>query len=193
MAFGDNQIDGYGEDEEKPLAFHHQSGEYRKTEPQFAQDLASGKMTQKRGFFRVLVSTRGNRSMFLVLCISFAIIILMSIFGKNSYEGTVDDIACNLTSFSFEDKLYVTLELEPPAVAKNKKRAPYGGPKQVSATFALINTDKAESLRYDDSCVYEGSQCYIRETFEDYDIAQVKCTVAAGGKSAVLTAKVVQR
>lgn len=192
---GNDQIDGYGEGE-KPLAFHHKAGEYRKTEPQFAQDLASGKTTAKRGFFRVLVATKGNRSMFMVLCIAFAIVFIVSIFGKNSYEATVNNVFCNLKAFSFDEKVYVTLEMKQPDSQMKKREKDTVStvpPQTVQTVFELYNTDKAVAEKRDGSCMYDGSGQFVRETFENYDITQVKCTVTCGDKSAILTAKVEQR
>ena len=192
---GNDQIDGYDEGE-KPLVFHHKAGEYRKTEPQFAQDIASGKTTAKRGFFRVLVSTKGNRSMFMVLCIAFAIVFLVSTFGKNAYEAKVNNVSCNLKAFSFDEKVYVTLELKQPdsQLKKRDKNKPATvTPQNVQAGFELYNTDKAVADKRISTCLYDGSGQFVRETFENYDITQVKCTVTCGDKSAILTAKVEQR
>ena len=195
MAFGENQVDGY-DDGEKPIGYHHKTGEYRESEPQFAKDLASGKSAPKHGFFKVLVSTRGNRSMFVVLCISFVLVILVSLFGKNPNEGSVNNVYCNLKAFAFDDKVYVTLELKQPdaQLKKRDKDKPVKvEPHQVNAHFDLYNTDKAIADQREGSCLYDGTGQFVRETFNNYDITQVKCTVTCGDKSAILTAKVEQR
>jgi len=202
MAFGDNQIDGYEEGNE-PLTFHHKNGEYRKNEPQFAQDLANGVNQPKRGFFKVLVSTKGNRSMFTVMCLAFVIIILVNIFAKNPNESVVNGINCNITSFSFEDKVYVTLELKTNekgrssrSVRKSEEKTPVvklASPKKVIAKFFLYNTDKAQSAVRESDCVFDGTTSYIRETFADYDIVEVKCSVTSADETEFLTSKVQQR
>jgi hypothetical protein len=196
MAFGDNQIDGY-EDGQKPLGFHHKTGEYRETEPLHIQEIASGKKNEKRGFFRVLVSTRGNRSMFVVLCIAFALVILISLFGKNPNEATVSGAFCNLKSFAFDDKVYVTLEVrESDAEIKKsdtKKKEKIVEPKLLHAHFDMYNTDKEIAETRDADCLYDGASQFIRETFQNYDFIEIKCTVTCNGKSAILTSKVEQR
>lgn len=194
--FGDDQVDGY-EDGNAPLGFHHKNGEYRKNEPQFAQDIGNGVNQPKRGFFRVLVSTRGNRSIFFVMCVAFAIIIFVNIFAKNPDECVVNEIDCNMTSFSFEDKVYVSVELKNNEEGRSKKNksdgAKLSSPKKVEAKFILYNTDKAEAAECVDECVFTGETTYIRETFEDYDIAEVKCIVTSSDDSATITSKVQAR
>jgi len=194
--FSDDQIDGY-EDGNAPLGFHHKNGEYRKNEPQFAQDIGNGVNQPKRGFFRVLVSTRGNRSIFFVMCVAFAIIIFVNIFGKNPEECVVNGIDCNITSFSFEDKVYVSVELKNKDDGESKKNknseTKLASPKKVAAKFILYNTDKAESAESDDECVFTGKTTYIRETFEDYDIAEVKCAITSADENATITSKVQAR
>jgi|SRR5574344_1457658 hypothetical protein len=182
MAFGDNQLDGY-DDGDKPIAFHHKTGEYRERQPQRIKDIASGEYTKKRGFFKVLVAGKGNRSIFIVLCITFAIVIFVSMFGKNSYEATVDGVSYSLRAYPFGDKVYVSLEVTSP----QKKTMPV---KLVTAKFSMYNTDNAEAAAAQDVCQFDGTKQELKAVFEDYDFVKVKCTVESGEKTTELTAKV---
>jgi len=193
MAFGDNQIDGYAEGE-KPLTFHHQTGEYRKTEPQKAQDLASGKAMPKRGFFRVLVSTTGNRSIFTVLCLTIILVLLVSVFGKSASEATIDGLQYQLKATLFAEKVFVSLEVKEPAKKNDAPKEKNSGlQKLVDAKFDLLDANKTVTQSRESKYIYGGKAKTFTEEFQDYETAKVSCIVTCGGKSAILTAKAEQR
>src|SRR5574344_1105585 len=193
MAVNDSQIDGYA-DGEKPLGFHHKTGEYRENQPQWVKDIASEEYTKKRGFFRVLVSGKGNKSIFFVLCITMAIVLLVTVFGKNPNEASVGGVSCSLKAFAFQDKVYVTLELtDPHEGGKKAVQKPQGAAKQADLKFSLYNTDNADAASSETTCSFDGTKKNVYQTFDDYDIVKVKCSVTCGGKHADLTAKVTKQ
>lgn len=192
MEFGNGMIDGYGEEEE-PIAFHHKNGEYRKyMDPKLA-DIATGKNQPKRGFFRVLVSTRGNRCMFFVLCLTFVIYFGVNIFAKNSNEDTVNGIDCNISSFSFADSLYVTLEMKDTASSKKKDSKNLSEPRKVSFEIELYNSDGALSYTDKGETVFDGNEYFYRNTYTYYDYVKVDCKLSSGEEQKTITAKVQQR
>ena len=60
--------DGYNEeDRDTALFFHYKQGDFRKREDTKTRELALGINQPKKGLFRSLVNTRGNRFMFFTL------------------------------------------------------------------------------------------------------------------------------
>lgn len=49
---------------EDDLVFHYQRGSFRNQEQAIYRDLATGVTTPKRGLFKVLFSTKGNKTIF---------------------------------------------------------------------------------------------------------------------------------
>lgn len=187
MNFGDGMVDGYGEGEEA-IAFHHKNGEYRKyMDPKLA-DLAEGKNQPKRGFFRVLVSTRGNKMMFFVLCLTIAVYFGVSIFAKNSNEDVINGNRIKLSAFSFSEQIYLTFEMKPDENRKGKEEAPEFQKYAIELEF--INSDGAVAFQKNDEYIFYGDDYYYRETYTDYDIVSVRCTVKDNESEKKLTAKV---
>lgn len=205
---GENQIDGY-EDGEKPLVFHHKNGEYRQYMSENLRDLATGKALPKRGFFRVLVSTRGNRIMLFVMCLTFVLFIFLNIFGKNSNQDVINGIEAELTAFSFDDQIYVSLSLKDYeknrtsskkesdkadkkiAGKKTENIFPLStAPKNISVKLELINTDEETAYVHEDTVIFDGSNNIYRQTFTDYDMEKVKCTLENQEKKVILNTKI---
>lgn len=187
MNLGDGMVDGYGEGEE-PIAFHHKNGEYRKYMDPKLVDIAEGKNQPKRGFFRVLVSTRSNKILFFVLCLTFAVYLSVSLFAKNSNEDVINGNPIKLSAFSFSDQIYLTFEMNPDA--KNKSSDTAGLYKKYNLKLEYINSDNAVAYESENSFVFEGKDYYFRETYTDYDIVNVKCIVTCGEIEKNLVAKV---
>lgn len=185
MGFGDNQIDGYAEGEE-PLVFYHQRGEFRKYEAEQYRDLATGKNQPKRGLFRVLVSTKGNRFMFTIMVMVFAVVILVRVLGGKTSEGTVNGVFCDLSAFSMEDTVYASVKIRTSAAERDRlgKNAVVP-PKDLHFSFAALDKDGAQSAADELDVVYDdaaagGKEKIVRVSFTDYDIARVQCTVSSG-------------
>lgn len=187
MNFGDGMVDGYGEGEE-PIAFHHKKGEYRKyMDPKLA-DIAEGRNQPKRGFFRVLVSTRGNRMMFLVLCITFAVFFIVNFLGRNSNEDVINENKIKLSAFSFSEQIYLTFEMKNDDARKSRNEVPQFQKYKINLEF--INNDGAVAFQKDDEFIYYGDDYFYRETYTDYDIVSVRCTVRDNETEKKLNAKV---
>ncbi|HBG65871.1 MAG TPA: hypothetical protein DDW78_05310 [Treponema sp.] len=192
MAFGDNQIDGYADGEE-PLVFYHQRGEYRKYEAAQYRDLASGKNSPRRGLFRVLVSTRGNRFMFTIMVMVFAVVILVRVLGGKSSEGTVEGVFCELSAFSMEDTVYASVKIRTSAAERERlgKDSPVP-PKDLSFDFRALDKDGSEIAADAADAVYDdaaagGKEGFVRTSFTDFDIVRVQCTVSSGAEEESVT------
>ncbi len=193
----DNTIEGYAEGEE-PLHFYHQRGEFRKyydNDKMPLRDLAEGKNLPKRGLFRVLVSTKSNRAIFLGMVICMALVFVLSFLGGKSNEGTVGGMYCEMTAFSFQEQLLVSVEVRPSYLTKKHHKGDYEQ-KSFSASFQVTNSDGQVSEESGQDFLYdsaEGESRYIRASFGDYDAGKVACTLVLDGQSLRLSSSVIRK
>ena len=188
--FGEDQIDGYAEGE-KPLVFYHKRGAFRENEPEHLRDLATGKTAPKRGFFRVLVNSKGNRLMFIVMVLCFAFLGGYKIFAKGANEGSVGGIDCKLSAFSFQDTVYISLNLKQSAADKKKASLPL--PQPLTVLFALVSEDGTELARREEEALFlkgESGEQFVRTTFEGMVGAKILCVVQAEEETAQLSVAV---
>ncbi|MBQ5491566.1 MAG: hypothetical protein IIT68_05880 [Treponema sp.] len=193
MAYGDNQIDGYG-DEGPGVIFHYQRGSFREKENQATRDIADAITSRKNGFFKTLVKTRANRTLLIMLLVTMGVLLVVSFFSRGVDESVVDSMHCSLSAFSFEGSVYVTLKLEPQKKNQSNKNAPLQTVFDVQ--FSAINTDNAVADRNETQilCTQGQEESYARTVFADYDIIQVLCTVTGqSGESADLSTSVTKR
>ena len=187
MAFGDNQIDGYAEGEE-PMVFYHKKGNFRQYEDEKLSDLATGKGLPKRGFFRVLVGTKGNRFMLTAMLLAFVVVFFVSVFGGAPSDGTIGGLYCELSAFSFQESVYASLKVHPSAKG--------GALSEIRTEFIIVNTDGMESATDEQMFLYDEhgkKDQFVRTTFRDYDAVKVLCTIQSGDDTKTLTATVQQK
>ncbi len=189
MAFGDDMVDGYPDGEE-PLVYHYQKDSFRRHESKQYADLASGQSLPKRGFFKVLVGTRSNRFMLVILLLTFAMMLFFRYFGAGANERVVNGVKCQVSAYSYGGEVLVQLKLA--TGLKGKVSAKDGVPRTVVAEFSsvdsqgtVINTATAsQDYQHDD-----GSK-EILMTFTDYDIKSILCTVTSGSEEQQLKCRV---
>ncbi|MBO4386351.1 MAG: hypothetical protein J5817_04955 [Treponema sp.] len=182
MAFGDDMIDGYAEDEE-PIVFHHKKGEFRKLEDPKTRELAEGGGFKSKGFFGVLVGTKGNRMIFMALVVCVGLIFVLSILAGRQNEGLLGGVSCKMDAFSIEETVYVSVALKMTKSAREKEDA--GKPRHffaevnaLDANGELVSSSKEEYL-YSLSQEKEGEKKqFLRATFTDYDIASIECILS---------------
>lgn len=185
--YTENEIEGYGEGE-APLVFHHKNGEFRKYEPKMYSDMATGKNQVKHGLFRDLVSTRGNRLMFFVLVMCFALVLIVSLLSGKSEENAIDGLSFSLTAFEFSEKIYVSVDIK--KLEKNEGNQEI---KKISATVTALSSDGQALDSFKSECLFD-EKSDAKETltgiFNDYDISSVSCLITCGDKSCTISGKV---
>ena len=193
-----NSIEGYAEGEE-PLHFYHQKGEYRKyydNDKMPLRDLAEGKSLPKRGLFRVLVSTKSNRAIFIGMLMCFALVLALRFLRGGANEGTVSGMYCEMTAFSFQEQLLVSVEVRPSYLTKKHHRGGDYEAKAFSASFQVTNSDGQVSESVSQDFLYEspeGESRFIRESFGDYDAGKVTCSLSVDGQTIKLSASVIRK
>ena len=183
--YGEQQIDGYAEGAE-PLVFHHKNGEYRKYEDQKTSDLATGKSLPKKGLFKALVSTRGNRLMLIAVAACVALVYIHSYFSSSDNENVVGKVHCSVSAMSFDGTVYASLEMS----GKSEKNI---SPEKLDVKFFGVDSDGAVSAQKEESVLFEENGQKIHTTFSDYDIVIVKCEVSSDSGGTALISCPVKR
>jgi len=182
-----NSINEGHEDGKEPLHFYYNREDRISHAPKLVQDYYHGNLLKKTGFFRVLVSTRGNRLMLIMMAVCFAIVIFFGFFGKKPNESSVSGVHVILSAFSFEDTVYVSVRLEEPG---KKGLQIKSLPAPVSVEVQMIDADKQIVNKTDLNGKYDGKEQYMRTTFRDYDILSVQAEISLAGKKGKFSAKV---
>ncbi|MBQ7158453.1 MAG: hypothetical protein IJS09_03370 [Treponema sp.] len=183
-----SQIDEGHTEGEDGMIFRYNRAERLSRAPKIVQDYYAGKMQLgNKGIFKSLVATRGNRFMLFSVIICAAAMMFMWYFGQSKNEDVINHVPATLSAFSFEDTVYVTLELSDP----NKKYA-QNAVYPVDVTFQFNNVDK--QLAHEEIIVtkYTGKKQLLRTTFKDYDIIEV-CAVLKMGDTVKTLVKTVQK
>jgi len=181
MAFGDDMIDGYAEGEE-PIVFHHKKGEFRRLEDQKTRELAECGGFKSKGFFGVLVGTKGNRMIFMALVVCMGLIFVLSILAGRKNEGVIGGVRCKMAAFAIEENVYVSVALNMTKAAREKDDAAlprhlYGVVNALDEQGQIVSSSNAECLFTLAEEVKTGKKQYLRVTFTDYDVDSVECTV----------------
>lgn len=188
--FSYGPADGYAEGEE-PVVFHHKDGEFRKYEKKEYSDLATGKSAPKTGIFKVLVSTKMNRMIFLAMVVTFGVVIIISIFASKQNEDHAGGVFCSLSAFSFGEDVYVSIGMK----KYSKKDSGSEYPKKVSFVVTAVNSDGADA--YSEALDFDfqgsGGEETCRLAIPNYEMTKVRVSVSCGGESKELSCKIVQK
>ena len=152
------------------LHFFYNREERLKKAPQIVQDYYSGKFSVKRGFFKVLVGNKGNRFLLISLVLFIAFVWAFTFFSNRNYT-VIDSIVCELKAFSYEEEVFVSLELKE---SKEKTEEL----KNVKVIFNAIESSGVISQTSSEFLEsYSGVKQFIRTKFNDYDIIKVVACV----------------
>ena len=161
-------------DSEENLVFYYNREERLKTAPQNVKDYYSGKMKKApKGLFKALVATKELRYVFATLCFVFAIALIAGLTMKDNYE---------LSAFSFEETVYVTLKIN--------KTSPG---EKADIVFTAFDEQGGEVNTSTLTQEVNGGECIFRTTFKDYDIIKITADIKCGNQAKVLSAAVRQQ
>ena len=92
--------EGHPDDEkERGFTFFYNREERLKKAPQSVRDFYAGKMAPKKGLFKVLVSTKGNRFMLMSIAVFVAFIWIFSFLSARNINCVIGP-ECESTAFS---------------------------------------------------------------------------------------------
>lgn len=181
--------DGYSEGEE-PVIFHYQKGSFRKHEQQIYSDLATGKTGPAKGFFKVLVSSKGNKMIFFTMIVCIVLAGIIGFLSGRKNQGTAGGVKCSLSAFAFEDTVYASVSLSKDK--KNRSKLP------VNMEFYFeVTTSKGVVAGSESAvCTFVPGEKNdpVHVAFPDYEFLKkssdenfiVKCRVRAGDDEKVL-------
>ena len=167
---------------DKPLKFYYNREERIAKAPKLVQDYYEGKMKPVRGF-RIFL-TKQNRYIFFALIFFVGATWIYTGLNKTRAGTTLAGINFELSAFSYEEEVYVSLQM------KRSKKAKSKAPVSVEAEFFAIDPNRQVGDKRKGQLVYEEGEKYIRTKFTDYDIIRVDVILNADGHEKELSAEV---
>ncbi len=168
--------------DKKPLKFYYNREERIANAPPIVQEYYNGGMRPVRGI-RVLF-TKQNRYIFFALLFFVGATWIYTGLNKTRAGTTLADINFELTAFSYEEEVYVSLQM------KRSSRSKETAPVNVNAEFFAIDPNGQVGDKRNGQLIYEEGQQYIRTKFTDYDIIRVDVILEAEGMEKELSAEV---
>ncbi len=182
MAFGDDSLDGYTEGDEV-LTFHYKKGSFREKEDEIYRNLATGKTKTSPGLIKSLFATKGNKFMFVTLVAVTVFAFMWGILMGGENRNSIMGLEGNLSCFTFDNQVYVTLEFSP-----EKKNIEY--PVNINMLFEAINVEGSVCEKNTDSIVIlDRNKTQVYKIFTDYDVTHVQCELSNDDKTEVVLLK----
>ena len=167
---------------EKPLKFYYNREERIARAPKLVQDYYNGKMKPVRGF-RIFFTPQ-NRYIFFALIFFVGAAWIYTGLNKTRAGTTIAGINCELTAFSYEEEIYVSLQM------KRSKKSKSTAPVAFNVEYFVIDPNNQISDKRSDSVIYSDGEQYLRTKFTDYDIIRVDAIINADGQEKELSAQV---
>ncbi len=167
---------------DKKLKYYYNREERIAKAPQLVKDYYAGKMKPVRGF-RIFF-TKQNRYIFFALIFFVGATWIYTGLNKTRAGTTLSGINFELTAFSYEEEVYVSLQM------KRSSRSKDVAPVPVAAEFFAIDPNNQVGDKRNGQLVYDEGEKYIRTKFTDYDIIRVDVILNAGGTEKELSAEV---
>ena len=169
---------------EKKLIFRYNREERIAKAPQIVQDYYNGGLRPVRGI--KIFFTKQNRYIFFALIFFIGATWIYTTLNKTRAGTTLAGVNFELTAFSYEEEVYVSLQV------KRSSRSREKGPVNVQAEFFAIDPNNQVGDKRLGQLLYEDGEQYIRTKFTDYDIIRVDVILNAGGYEKELSAEVVR-
>lgn len=166
--------EGHAEGEEK-MVFRYNREERLKNAPKIVRDAYEGKMNPVRGF-KVLWVNKSNRYILLSLILFIGFVWVFTAVNNTRSYAKINNIAFELTAFSFEEEVYVTLKVN------DKKADSKSPPVKVEAEVFFINNDNQVIEKKELSLVYRDGEEVLATKAHDYDIIRVDAIINAADK-----------
>lgn len=174
-------IEGYSEDDEKIVYHYGKPGERLKNADEAVKRYYAGEGPQApKGIFQSLVQTPSSRLILIVMLAMMAIVVLSSIMDRGGKVSTVALVPMELSTFSFEDTIYISLHL------KENSQIDFSEHPFVSCNFLVYTTDDQVIYQERVETFYTGEEDFLRTTFGDYDILYVEAVVTVGEETQIL-------
>ena len=167
---------------EQPLKFYYNREARIARAPQLVQDYYNGKLKPVRGFKIFL--TKQNRYIFFALIFFVGATWIYTGLNRTRAGTTMAGINFELSAFSYEEEVYVSLKMK--RSTKSKSTAPA----TVNVEYFIIDPNNQISDKRTDSMIYDEGEQYLRTKFTDYDIIRVDVILNVGDEEKELSAEV---
>lgn len=222
MAFGDDLKETYDPKTEGPESdnpqfhYYYNHKERISNAPKIVQDYYNGTgLKVTKGLFKVLVSTKQNRIIFLMMVFCLAIVLILSTFHGRGNIGVLEGYEAELSSFVYDQKLYTSVKVHPVKKTRNsiesiKKKELKNVPdnkinqkleelkssmgKNVSVTFeGVYDADVTQKIPGEVNGVVFDTTEFFRTNSTECDIIKVRALVKIGKEEMVLVSTVANK
>ena len=173
------------DNEEENLVFHYSHEHRIKNAPKEVQDYYNGNFELNKGI-KVLYKNKSNRVILIALVIMTVFALIYSRIQGGRNRGSLGNYKFELTSFSFEEKIYTSLKM----TEDTKKKAAEKNPVMLSvkASFFDVNNQLAECR--ENTELLDENEEKLQWLITDYDITSVSVKVSDGKEILQLEADV---
>lgn len=152
---------------EAELNFHYKREDRLKDAPTVVKKYYAGELpTAPKGLFKALVHTKSSRFTFMALILLLALVVALIFFGPKANQNSIGNTEFNLSAFSFEEKVFVSIKTE---TKINQTEI------QIPLEFSIFVLDKENQVVNEEKIetVITENEEFIRTIFTDYDIISV--------------------
>lgn len=172
-------------DGEQPLHFYYNREERIAKAPPQVQEYYRGGMRPVRGI--KVFFLKQNRYIFFALILFVAATWIYSGLNKTRDSVTMAGVNFELSSFSYEEEVYVSLKM------KRSKKAENNFPVPIEADIFLIENNNQVYDKKVMNYVYNEGEEFLRAKFTDYDIIRVDIILKSGEEKKEVSAAVERR
>ena len=152
---------------EAELNFHYNREDRLKDAPTVVKKYYAGELpTAPKGLFKALVHTKASRFTFMALILVLALVVALIFFGPKANQNSIGNTEFNLSAFSFEEKVYVSIKTQS-KINQPEIQIP------LELTISALDMEKQVVNQEKIETVITENEEFIRTIFTDYDIISI--------------------
>lgn len=153
------------------LLFYYNRADRLKKAPEVVQKSYNGELpTAPKGIFEALVHTKSSRFLLIGLVVVLVATVGIILLGKNENVNSINSVEYNISAFSFEDQIYVSIQ---PKVSKQEIEQ-----STISIQIQAIDADNQVVNQKDIVKESITNDEFIRTIFTDYDIIKISAKIS---------------
>lgn len=166
---------------EESQVFRYSREKRLKNAPDSVKDYYNGNFKIQKGF-RVLLSNKANRVMLIALVVMTVFALIYSRMYSSGYKGSAAGFDAELSSFSFEEKIYTSLKItEKKSVSAENKE-----PVKAEVLVRLYDVNKQVTQEESQTILMEHGEERFQVTATDFDITTAEAEITIKGEKIVL-------
>lgn len=176
------------------LVFHYNRENRISKAPSQVQAAYDGTMTKPpKGFFKALVHTKSSRIMLIVMFLVLGFTVANILTGNKKNKGKIDDISFTLSAFSFEDTIYVSLQMKNDSKTLQKSKKITEKERLVQAEFSFFDKEGFSLIDQKYEKTFANNEIFLRTTLSNYDILSIGCLLNIDDQELLLETRVEQK